>query len=179
MVLANRDLATQLAALRAEFTSSTAASDLRIAALASAYDLRIATLAAAHDLRIKSLASRPSDLAAYVAPLALVEARVASLGAAPADLLHDDGEAAFVFTGLRLAEDEHFTFIDNVKIAGKVKSEDFEFLEPSAKDELNKIESARCRAGDILPVSDRAGEPKPPSSRSDMLIDQKENIEIL
>ena len=82
-----------------------------------------------------------------MAPLALVEAHVASLEAASADLLHDDDDdAAFVFAGLRLTGDELFAFIKNVKIAGKVKSKDFEFLEPSAKDELSKIESARWRA---------------------------------
>ena len=68
------------------------------------------------------------------------------LEAASADLRHDDGGAAFVFAGLRLTGDKLFAYTKNVKIAGRISSEDFEFLEPSAKEELNKIESARWHA---------------------------------
>ena len=81
-----------------------------------------------------------------MAPLALVGARVALLEEAPADLQHDDGEAVFVSAGLRLTSDGLSAYIKNVKIAGLISSDDFEFLEPSTKEALNKIESLRWHA---------------------------------
>ena len=83
-LLALRALETRHSALRAEATSPTETTDQRMAAMASAYGLRIPELGATHDLRIRSLeSSRPSGLTAYLAPVALVDARVASLEAPP------------------------------------------------------------------------------------------------
>ena len=80
---------------------------------------------------------------AFEAQIALVASRVSLLEAASADPQLDDGEAAFVVADRRLSGDALDGYILNIKITGLVKSEDFELLEPVAKDELNKIESLR------------------------------------
>ena len=90
VLLAHRDLDTRFAALCAGVTSSIVASDLRLAALASA-----------HDVRIAALASRPSGLTAFAAPLALIDARVALLEAASADLQHDDDDTEATLVSAR------------------------------------------------------------------------------
>ena len=55
----------------------------------------------------------------------------------------DDTEAALVFADLPLAADALFGYLKSVKIAGQVKSENFEFLEPTPKDAFNKLEFLR------------------------------------
>ena len=95
---------------------------------------------------VLSTTSRHLGIAAYEAPLALVDARVAALEAASVGHLRDDDEATFVSAGLRLTGEQVNAFILNLKVAGKVQPGDYDSLEPSAKIELNELEFARWRA---------------------------------
>ena len=133
VLLAHRVLENRFEAFHAEVASATAVHDLHLAALASA-----------HDLRIIALAARPSGLTTFVAPLAPLDTRATSLEAAPADLpLDDDSEAAHVFVDRPLPADAIVCYVRNVVIAGKVTSEDFQYLEPASRGALNKRETPR------------------------------------
>ena len=109
-------------------------------------DLRLAALASPHGKRITALAARPSGLTVFVAPLAPIDTRVASLEATSTDLLLDDDddvETTLVFADRPLPAGVLFGYLNNAKIAGQVKSADFQYLEPVPKDELNKLEFLR------------------------------------
>ena len=98
---------------------------------------------------------------AFEAPFALVDARVTLLEAAPTDLRHDDGQAAFAFADNRLVGDTLHCFAKNVKIAGKVKTEGFEFLGPPAKEALNNQAQAQAQAPLNLRHAHRHSVPAP------------------